>query len=153
MSLSSRIFTLFWLGFGVFVIVFSYRLGLGGFNNPGAGLMPFLLGILLILFSLTIFIMSFIKKREARHSTKGDQSRAGYYKIVLVLLGLFVYALILEKLGFVMTTWIFLFLLFRAIGNKWTTTFFASTFTVFATYFVFTFFGVRFPAGIFKLWG
>jgi putative tricarboxylic transport membrane protein len=153
MNISYMILTLFWLGLGVVVIVFSYHLGLGGFNNPGAGLMPFLLGILLILFSLIIFIISFIKKAEGDDIKKVEQTRTGYNKIALVLLGLFLYSFILERIGFVITTWRFLFFLFRSMGNKWTTTFFASTLTVFATYFVFTFFGVRFPAGIFKLWG
>jgi putative tricarboxylic transport membrane protein len=123
---------------------------LGRFNNPGSGLMSFLLGVILVLLSLCSLIISLLKKAGDEGTPKEGRSQTSYGKIALVLVALFMYSFILEKLGFVMTTWIFLFLLFRSMGNRWITTLIASTFTVLATYFVFTFFGVRFPPGIFR---
>ncbi len=142
--------SLFWLGFGIFIAIFSYRLGLGKLNSPDSGLMAFLLGLILILLSLCSLISAVVKKAEDKEPPKEGGSRTQYGKIALVLIALFTYSFILEKLGFVLTTWIFLFLLFRGMGNRWVTTLIASTFTVLATYFVFTFFGVRFPPGIFR---
>jgi len=150
MSLSQIIVTFFWIGFGIFVMIFSFRLGLGSFNNPDAGLLPFLLGGLLSFLcfcDLTIFLLG---KRKFEEASKEEKTQISYRKIGFVIASLFIYSFILEKLGFVITTWIFLILLFRGMGNKWMTTFAASIFTVLATYFVFTFFGVRFPSGIFK---
>jgi putative tricarboxylic transport membrane protein len=144
------IITLFWIGLGVFVMFYSYNLGLGRFNNPDSGLMSFLLGVILVLLSLCSLIISLLKKARDEGTSKEEQSQTNYRKIGLVLIALFMYSFILEKLGFVITTWIFLFLLFRSMGNRWITTFIASTFTVLATYFVFTFLGVRFPPGIFR---
>jgi putative tricarboxylic transport membrane protein len=144
------IITLFWIGLGVFVMFYSYNLGLGRFNNPDSGLMSFLLGVILVLLSLCSLIISLLKKARDEGTPKEGQSQTNYRKIGLVLIALFMYSFILEKLGFVITTWIFLFLLFRSMGNRWITTFIASTFTVLATYFVFTFLGVRFPPGIFR---
>ena len=131
-------------------MIFSYHLGLGRLNNPDSGLMSFLLGLILVLLSLYSLIISLRNKAGDEGPPKEGGSQANYRKIGLVLVALFTYSFILEKLGFVMTTWIFLFLLFRGMGNRWITTLIASTFTVLATYFGFTFFGVRFPPGIFR---
>jgi putative tricarboxylic transport membrane protein len=150
MSQSHIIITLFWIGFGIFVMIFSYKLGLGRFSNPDSGLMSFLLGLILVLLSLYSLIISLLKKAGDEGPPKEGRSQTSYGKITLVLVALFTYSFILEKLGFVITTWILLFLLFRGMGNRWITTFIASTFTVLATYFVFTYFGVRFPPGIFR---
>jgi putative tricarboxylic transport membrane protein len=140
--------TLFWIGLSLFVMIFSRRLGLRGFHNPGPGLTPFLLGILLLLVSLYVLIKSLLRKGRGDETTVEEQRPTSYGKIGLVLLALFAYAFLLERLGFLITTWVFLFLLFRSVGNRWITTLVASTSTVLATYFVFTFFGVRFPPGI-----
>ena len=150
MSQSRTIVSLFWAGLGIFVMIFSYRLGLGRFNNPDSGLVSFLLGLILTLLSLYGLTISLLKKTRDKEFPKEGRNHASYGKIALVLVALLMYAVILEKLGFVITTWIFLFLMFRSMGNRWITTLIASTFTVLATYFVFTFFGVRFPPGIFK---
>lgn len=129
-------------------MIFSYKLGLGGFHNPGPGLTPFLLGLLLLPISLYLIMKSAIKKGEGDETANEGQSRTNYGKIGLVLVALFGYSFLLERLGFLITTWVFLFLLFRSVGNKWISALVASTSTVLATYFVFTFFGVRFPTGI-----
>jgi putative tricarboxylic transport membrane protein len=145
--------TLFWLGLSLFVMTFSLRLGLRGFHNPGPGLAPFVLGLLLLLISLYVLITSLVKKGRGDETPGEGQSRTNYGKIGLVLVALFAYSFLLERLGFLITTWIFLFLLFRSMGNRWMTTLVASTSTVLATYLVFTFFGVRFPSGILGLGG
>ena len=149
MNQSHIMSSLFWIGLGIFVLVFSYHLGLGTFNNPDSGLMSFLLGAILAFLSLCSLIISLLKKTKDEETSKEARRHTGYKKIGFVLVLLFLYAFLLEKLGFLIVTWVFLFLLFRGMGNRWITTFIASTFTVLATYFVFTFFGVRFPPGIF----
>ena len=145
--------TLFWVGLSLFVMTFSRRLGIRGFHNPGPGLTPFVLGLLLFLVSLYVLIISLLKKGGDDETPGEGQSRTNYGKIGLVLVALFAYAFLLERLGFLITTWIFLFLLFRSVGNRWVTALVASISTVLATYFVFTFFGVRFPPGILGLGG
>lgn len=150
MRQSHGLVNLFWIGLGIFVMIFSYRFGLGTFNNPDSGLMSFLLGLLLVLLSLYGLITSVLKRAGDARPQAEVQRQTSYGKIALVLVALLMYSFILEKLGFLITTWIFLFLLFRSMGNRWITTLIASTFTVFATYFVFTYFGVRFPPGVFR---
>ena len=147
---STIMISLFWIGFGIFVLIFSYKLGLGRFSNPDSGLMSFLLGVILILLSLYGLILSLLKKAGDERTPKEARSQTSYGKIGLVLVVLLTYSFLLEKLGYVITTWIFLFLLFRTVGNGWITTFIASTCTVLGTYFLFTSFGIRFPPGLLR---
>ena len=144
---------LFWVGLSVFVMIFSYRMGLGGFHNPGPGLMPFLLGVFLLPISLYLLIRSAFRKGEGIEAPNEEGGQTNYRQIGLILISLFVYAFLLERLGFLITTFIFLVLLFRSVGNRWITVLGASVVTVLAAYFVFTFFGVRFPQGILRLGG
>jgi putative tricarboxylic transport membrane protein len=143
---------LFWVGLSLFVMIFSYRMGLGGFHNPGPGLMPFLLGLLLLPVSLYLLIRSVLGKGELDEALE-EEGQANYRQMGIILIALFVYALFLERLGFLISTFLFLVLLFRGVGNRWITVLAASVSTVLAAYFVFTFFGVRFPEGILRLGG
>lgn len=147
------ILILFWMGLSFFFMMFSYRLGLGGFNNPGAGLTPFLLGFLLLIASLYLLIRFVFKKEEMDRLGNGGQSQTNYGKLGFVLVTLFIYALLLERLGFLITTSVFLILLFRGTGNRWRSVLVATALTVLVTYSVFTLLGVRFPLGILRLGG
>ena len=144
---------LFWVGLSVFVMIFSYRMGLGGFHNPGPGLMPFLLGVFLLPISLYLLIRSAFRNGEGIEAPNEEGGQTNYKQIGLILISLFVYAFLLERLGFLITTFIFLVLLFRSVGNRWRTVLAASVLTVLTAYFVFTFFGVRFPEGVLRLGG
>jgi len=144
---------LFWVGLSLFVIIFSYRMGLGGFHNPGPGLMPFLLGVFLLPISLYLLIRSAFRNGEGIEAPNEEGGQTNYKQIGLILISLFVYAFLLERLGFLITTFIFLVLLFRSVGNRWRTVLAASVLTVLTAYFVFTFFGVRFPEGVLRLRG
>lgn len=143
---------IFWIGLSIFMMVLSIRLGLGKFHNPGPGLMPFILGILLLIISFYLLIISLFKIGGKKEISKGEPSQIDFVKIGLVLFSLFVYALLLEKVGYLITTFLLLIILFRSAGFKrWRSVLIASALAVFLTYFVFTSFGLRFPEGILKL--
>ena len=141
---------LFWIGFGLLVMSLSYKLGLGGFHNPGPGFMPFLVGLLL--FAISFYpLLKFLCKTGGETNVEEKRSQANFKKIALVVGSLFAYALLLENLGYLITTSLLLFLLFSSMGSKkWWSTLMASVFTALVTYFGFTFLGVLFPAGIWK---
>ena len=147
MSKHSIIPFLFWILLGVLAMLFSHRLDLGSFHKPGPGMVPFLLGLLLSVSSLYPVVLHCIKKRDAVRST-GIQSPAQYRKMVFVLLSLLVYSFLFERLGFVLSTSIFLVGVFRGMGNRWRSVLIGSAVTVLATYFLFTSLGVRFPRGL-----
>jgi putative tricarboxylic transport membrane protein len=144
------ILSLFWIGLGLLVMGLSYKMGLGAFHAPGPGLMPFLLGALLLLPSFYILARSLLKKPETGKTIKAGRNQVNYAKIGLVLASLLFFAIFLERLGYVMVTSVFFVILFWSMGNSWKTVLVASASAVLATYFGFTFLGVKFPSGILK---
>ncbi len=132
----------------------SCRFGLGSFRSPGPGLMPFLLGALLCSVSLYFLATSFFwksTKKVAGSETKEEgQSHINIGNIILVVASLVVYALVLEKLGYVVATLLLLFGLFWAAGTTKLVAAVSSVGTVLLTYFFFSHLGVAFPQGILK---
>lgn len=141
---------IFLIFLSIFVILGSYKLELGNFQNPGPGLMPFLLGVGLFLVSIFIAGRSFSKIQKRQDVAKQvAPSKVNFNKIVLVSGSLVTYALFLEKLGFLFSTLLLLIFLFKIAGSgKWRSVLAASVLTVIATYLVFTYLGIRFPKGI-----
>jgi len=150
----------FWVALGVFVSVYAYaKLGIGKFNAPGPGLMPFLLGILFGLLALCKLIAALLGHGESEEPPKteegeADQSPTLYKKLALVVVALLAYAILLEPLGFLPTTFLTMFFLFRSAGFKrWSVAAASSAGVVLITYFLFTYLGVRFPPGILRALG
>ncbi len=71
------------------------------------------------------------------------------WRVAVIVLALFGYALVLEKLGFLISTFLLTTVLFKVAGVKrWHFTFLGSALTVVVTYFLFTYLGLSFPYGI-----
>jgi putative tricarboxylic transport membrane protein len=128
-----------WIILGIAVAIGSYRLKLGNLANPGPGLMPFLLGIALLVCSFPVLIHSFLKMmRKTEQKEKIIWSEIDFKKLVIVLTSLIGYAVILEKIGFVTTTFLLLSILFKTVDSqKWFSVLIASILTVIITYFLF----------------
>jgi hypothetical protein len=146
------VFFIFWIGLGLFVMFISNKYGLGRFDNPGPGLMPFLFGLFLFLISFYL-LMEVFYKRVMRDTSgvriKDKKDQISFKKVSLVLGSLFAYAVLLEPFGYVLTTLLTMVFLFWNIGVKrWRSILFAAGLTVLTTYFLFTFLGVRFPLGV-----
>ncbi len=144
---------LFFLLLGLYVSWVSHRLGLGTLYYPGPGLMPFYLGLGLVLLSISMLVYLFLK-RSRLDERAGKRSQAiNYLRIVLVVTALVVYSLVIEKLGYIVATLILLVILFICAGAKKTSAVIASILTLLITYFGFTYLGVRFPPGILTVFG
>ena len=141
---------LVWIGLGLVVMALSYKLGLGGLHNPGPGLMPFLLGFFLCAVSLYLLITSLFRKESEERAAEGQRVELRSWRLWLVVASLFAYALLLEPLGFPITTLLILIILFRSMNNRWVSVLLASCVTVLVSYLIFTYLGIRFPKGILK---
>jgi putative tricarboxylic transport membrane protein len=142
----------FWLALGLFVVVYSYTLGLGKLIDPGPGLLPFLLGLIFLILS-SVRLVTVIRLRET-DETEEEKKKTEYWRIVLIVVALLIWAFILESLGFLIATFILMTLLYHAAGfKKWYLAVFWGLITVLVTYFVFTYLGVRFPPGILRTLG
>ena len=124
--------SLFLLVVAVFYSLESFRLGMGTIHNPGPGFIPFFSGCLLGLLSIAIFING----RRAKAGAGGVElrSRRGFW----ILGNLLLYALCLERLGFLITTFLFLVLSLMSFRpRRWSGIFLVSSVTVVISYLVF----------------
>ena len=110
---------LFWLIFSILVSYQSYELGLGTLHQPGPGFLFFWIGIITALLSSIVVLMS-LKKPFPEEVQEPLFGKGHATKIVLVLLSLFLYALLIEWLGFlIVTLFFFIFLLGVIEKKKW----------------------------------
>lgn len=117
MGKADRISGIFWLIFAIFVSIQSYRLGLGTLHRPGPGFLFFWTSIALGLMSLVILIRTWSSKKAEEHEVSifGKQNTL---KILLVLISVFLYALLMETLGFIPVTLLFFLFLLGVIEKK-----------------------------------
>jgi putative tricarboxylic transport membrane protein len=146
-----------WLLLGVGLCLGSFKLKIGGFHNPGAGFIPFWAGVLLGIFGGVLMISSSLKNRGKVEEEQGKKKRVkGDWKNflipILILFILFTYVLLLEPLGFLPATFLFLFALFKiSEPKKWVMPLLVSLSTVILSYLLFSvWLQCQFPKGILK---
>jgi putative tricarboxylic transport membrane protein len=114
-----RISGSFWLLFSLFITYESYRLGLGTVNQPGPGFLFFWTGIVIAILAITVIVKSFKKFSQEEVQDKAF-GKSNVRKVVLVLAALFLYAFLMEWLGFFISTLLlFIFLLGVIEKKKW----------------------------------
>jgi putative tricarboxylic transport membrane protein len=100
------------LALGVFVVWSGLKLKLGTINDPGSGYVLFYTGILMCAFAATIVIAAVTEGGPTFGARWKD---ARWSKPLLVIAGLIVFSLALDKLGFLLSTIPLMLLLLRAI--------------------------------------
>lgn len=115
MGKADRISGIFWLALAVFVGIESYRLGLGTLQQPGPGFLFFWAAIILGIMSLVIIIGAG-RHKKAEESNYLTIQNIG--KIILVLISVFLYAFLMEKLGFIAITCLFIIFLLGIVEKK-----------------------------------
>ena len=132
-------------------MVHSLSLGLKGITGPGPGLMPFLVGLLLLLVSFYLLFSFLFKRRDGNEVRKEGENKVKFGKISLVVASLIAYALFMERLGFLITTTLLLVSLLKGMGSKkWSSVVMVSVLTSLITYFAFTYLRLRLPMGILR---
>jgi putative tricarboxylic transport membrane protein len=141
-----------WLIVGMAIAWKSCHLGVGSFKHPGLGMTPLIIGLLLMLFSVCILVISHDVKgalRDMRSILSGLRVRT----ICLILLYLIGYGFFLEKTGYLITTFIFFLFLFKTVGSmKLKKSVVISLFSVLASYTLFVILlKVPLPSGIWRI--
>jgi putative tricarboxylic transport membrane protein len=141
--------SLIWLVFSIGVCIESYRLGMATLRNPGPGLYPFGIGLIMAIISL-IVLFSSILGEKGTGSAEEPEEKVNKRDLILVVILLFLYAVILERLGFVLSTLFFIIFILTIIEKKrWYT---AISFAVLATVMIYAVFNLwldsNLPRGI-----
>jgi len=149
MGSADQISAIFWLCFAVVVIIQSSSLGLGTLHQPGPGFLFFYVNIVLGIMSLVLLFRSWREKRAGEVQPalfKGQDTR----KIMVVLISLFLYAILMERLGFILVTLLLFIFLLGIIEKKgWVFTVFVSVVVTAITYLIFeTWLQCMLPGGL-----
>jgi putative tricarboxylic transport membrane protein len=145
--------SLFLVVVGTLFCVSALRLGIATPSAPGPGLIPFGAALLLIFFSLGTIAEALFTSKPADALPKILGSRS--WAVFAVLAVLFLYALFMPRLGFVVATFIALICLFKlSEGQTWKRALGASLLTTFLTYLLFSYaLGVSLPQGLLEFTG
>jgi putative tricarboxylic transport membrane protein len=140
---------LFFLIIGIVIAVESIRLRLGNFGKIDVGLIPFLISILIISMSTLILLTT----RSIRAGLIGFRdlfSGIDLRSIVLITIYLAGYAVLLEILGYIVVTFIFLGLSLKTISPmKYKTMIITTLLVTLVSYFIFILaLDVQLPSGI-----
>ncbi len=145
-----------WSVVGAIICLLSWKIHLGSFHEPGAGFVAFASGIALI----TIGVMMVLSKMFAKtppangankHPLLLRLPKLPLVYMVMVLVG---YGLVLDLLGYLITTFLVMFALFYDRGrNRLLPSVLASLLIVVSTYLIFeTWLRIQLPRGIFPWW-
>ncbi len=114
--------SLVWLGMAIFICVGSLRLSLGEFHNPGPGFLSFYAGLILGVLAFVVHLQSrrapAVGPKDKLKPIWADRQRG--FRMVLAVFALLAYAGIMNYLGFLVSTFIFLVFLLRVIEpQRW----------------------------------
>jgi hypothetical protein len=127
---------IFLLALSFVICIGSLQLHVGTLTGPGSGFFPLMTGLALGVFSILILMQARQAPGERAPLWAPQANKKGIYLTVLFI---FVYAMLLERIGFVGATILFFILVSRFVsGHRWTTAVFFALVTSFATYFVFS---------------
>ena len=137
----------FWVVVGVLACYGANQLGRGSVAEPGAGFIFFWSGLVLMILSLIVLADSIRSSEDAVR----EIPRINWPKIVLVLFSLLLYAFFLERLGFVLTTFVLMSFLLGCIeGTGWLRSLGVASAAALTSYAMFELWlKIRLPRGIF----
>jgi len=116
---NDQVSSVVWFFIGVIIMVVSLPYELGGLHAPKTGFLPFVTGAAACILSLIGLVTATMKRRQGE---KWKRVLKGFLweKPLITMGALVVYALVLNRLGFIITTALLVAFLLRAIiPQKW----------------------------------
>jgi len=86
--------------------------------GPGAGFLPFWLGVLLAVLATILFVSAWRSQSAGKDSQPVFPGKQALFAIALVLVGLAVYILIIDVLGYVVDTFLFVVFLVKVVERE-----------------------------------
>jgi putative tricarboxylic transport membrane protein len=106
--------------------------------GPGAGFLPFWLGIVLAVLATILFVSAWRRPATEKEGEPVFPGKQALFTIVLTLTGLAGYILLIEVLGYLMDTFLFIVFLMKAVEReKWPLTLMIAAGTTAVLFFTF----------------
>jgi hypothetical protein len=149
MKILDQASSLFWLLVSILVFAESLRIGIGTVHNPGMGFMTLGASGILGILSFVLFLQASVRKEDLGH--KPLFAGTMWRRILFVLLVLSVYARVMPLVGYLISTFLLMGLLFWVLERKkvWMVMI-SSVLATLCTYMVFSkWLSCQFPDGLF----
>lgn len=145
-----KIASLVGITLGFFGAFFSYELDIGHLTEPGPGFMPFVTGIGLLIMSILYGLSSTWTRDENYRKQEDPWPRQNLSKLIGVLAVLFLFAIFIDILGYILSAFLLMIYLFRVVeSEKWLITIVKATLSVLITYVIFDkWLMIQFPKGV-----
>jgi len=136
---------------GIAYLADTLRLPLGSAMKPGAGLFPLLVGVSLLALSLALFLGSLIRKDPSAPGQEPFPQGKDRQRVLAVGVVLFAFVLLLQPLGFGISSAALMAAVFRLLGLKsWAKIILISVVAAAVSYCLFdSLLGVPLPKGFF----
>jgi hypothetical protein len=124
----------FWIAVGLFFVFSGLSLKFGTLESPGPGFLPQILGLILTFSGLSILVKGLIRP-------VGPVSGISWKQQALAVASVFFYGLILDIFGFLISTFMLMFILFGLSikgKNRWYRVFLYAAITAVVSWLVFS---------------
>lgn len=147
---SDRISGLFWLFMGMAILVLALSYPLGSFREPGGGLYPSLLGVLLIVLAVKLLVGK-RKVDEVETQQPSDHEKKRFGRSLITMIGLFIVPFLFEVFGFFPAMLLFMIFMMKVVMPlSWLTTLTSAFLSTAGGYMLFEqVLKIHFPRGIF----
>jgi putative tricarboxylic transport membrane protein len=147
---------IFWIAIGLLICFLGWRANLGSFREPGAGFIAFFSGLFVAIVGMIIILSEVFSKasRSPAFDLRSAFKGIPWFRLIYTMALLFIYALLLETLGYIFTTFLVMWALFYDWQTRrWFPSCFASLVATGVSYLVFdVWLQCLFPRGIFPWW-
>lgn len=150
MKFYDKLGSLIWIVISIFICVKSAQIEIGALRRPEPGFFPFWVGIGLGMLATVLLIKTWASDGLAR-KTLNLFKGVSWGRVTLVLCSIFLYALFLEDVGYLVTTFLLMAFLFGIMSRTRLLAILAcSLLTTLGTYIVFyLWLKVQLPKGLF----
>ena len=114
MTSTEKFPAIFFFFFSLYICFESVRLGLGNWRKPGAGFLCFWAGVILGILALVVLFQS----RRQKGTLEGSKEQVRWRGAIFGFLSLLAFMLIMDKLGFIVTTFLFIGFLLKVVERK-----------------------------------
>jgi len=115
MKFRNQLGPLLWITVSGVVCVDSIRAGIGTFRSPSSGFFPFWLGVVLVVLTLALAIMNLFQEERGKITDLWKGTKWG--QVILFMILILIYSILLNTLGYLITTFLLILMLF-CIGER-----------------------------------
>jgi putative tricarboxylic transport membrane protein len=145
-----QIFNIFWVLLGIGICIESIRLQLWNPAGPGSGFIPFLTGLLIGIIGFLLFLSEWSKGSKQEEAGKFWENPIARNRVFYLLASLCFMALLMRKLGFLLSSIFITIFMIRVIEpRRWSTLIFVSVVSCLSIYFLFKYaMQINLPKGL-----